>query len=175
MKFCEAVNLSFNEPMELTKMNVDCPGAQRSLGFNGRNEDELSQMISDSTQIPSSHVLEALRHIPVIHSRIDNILLGISENMEDELTPDVYITYTQPEKVMHFIHDLAKQKIKPHMPPFSIHSICGNVFARSFRDEDVTVSFGCPESREYGGVNKDEVIVGIPYSLAHKLVESQVQ
>ncbi|MCF8307820.1 MAG: DUF169 domain-containing protein, partial [Bacteroidales bacterium] len=44
-----------------------------------------------------------------------------------------------------------------------------------FRDEDVTVSFGCPESREYGGVNKDEVVVGIPYSLAHKLVESQVQ
>ena len=170
MKFCEAVHMSFEQPVELTQTNVSCPGARRSFDFD-ENDEELVQMISENTRIPASHVLEALRDIPVINSDIQNILIGITEDLEKEIVPDVFIIYTQPDKVMKFIHDLARQKMKPHMPPYSIHSICGNVFARSFKDEEVTISFGCPESREYGGVKPDEVVVGLPYQAARKLVE----
>jgi len=47
-------------------------------------------------------------------------------------------------------------------------SICGNVFANCYANQNVSVSFGCPESRKHGGVDKEEVIIGFPASVARK-------
>ena len=35
-----------------------------------------------------------------------------------------------------------------------------------FADENINISFGCPESREFGGVDNEEIIIGIPYEMA---------
>lgn len=169
--FCEAVNESFTQPLELTRANVGCSGARRSLGFDSES-DELVQKVTANTGIPASFVLEAFRNMPVINMRVDNVLLGINEKLESELAPDVIIIYTNPEKVMKLMHNMARKELKPHIPPYSIHSICGNVFARAYRDDEVTVSFGCPESRKYGGVGENEVIVGIPSGKAGQIVET---
>lgn len=166
IKFCEAVNYSFNVPIELKIENIGCPGARRSLGIE-QGDEELAKTISENTQIPVSYLREGLDNIPVIQNPISNIAFGITEEMGDQLKPDVFIAYTSPENIMKFMHQAASLMIQPHIPPYSLHSICGNVFSRSYENNVISISFGCPESRNYGGVNTDEAIIGIPYDLLY--------
>ncbi|MFP4042700.1 MAG: DUF169 domain-containing protein [Bacteroidales bacterium] len=164
MKFCEAVNYSFTVPIELKRGKIECPGARRSLGID-REDNQLTKIISENTQIPVSYIKNGLANIPVLKNPISNITFGITEEMEDELRPDVFIAYTSPEQIMKFMHQAACLKIQPKIPPYSLHSICGNVFSRVYEDNVISISFGCPESRKYGGVDANEAIIGIPYDL----------
>ena len=167
VKFCEAVYHSFQLPLQIDASIVNCPGARRSLGFDHSSGD-LAGLISTNTAIPYKYINKALEDIPVISTPINNLILGITEDLEEEIYPDIYITYTQPDKVMKLMHLLARKKMQPLFPAYSIHSICGNVFSRALEQQRITVSFGCPESRQFGGVKEDEVIVGIPGKLAGK-------
>ncbi|SRR6056297_2714722 len=171
MKFCEAVHHSFDLPLEITDKNLGCPGARRSIGFDNQS-DELVKMISGNTGIPENYISDSFKDIPIIQTKVNNLILGIPEDMEEEIKPDVFIIYTIPEKIMKFIHQLAGLKIKPYLPPYSLNSICGNVFARAYQDEKITISFGCPESRNFGGVEKEEVVIGLPASYAEKFLNN---
>jgi len=172
IKFCEAVNYSFDVPIEIGNENLGCPGARRSLGFDN-NDEKLSEVISENTQIPISYIKEGLNSIPVIQTPIHNVGLGITEKMEDEIMPDIYISYTRPENIMNFMHQAARMKIQPFLPPYSLHSICGNVFSRAYENNLISVSFGCPESRNFGGVQPEEVIIGIPYNILNLFLNSE--
>ena len=93
--------------------------------------------------------------------------------MEGQYNPEFYIVYSDPARIMLLIQRLAKKKYKkPFMSPYSLLSICGNVFVRGYHSGDLCVSFGCPESRRYGGVGKNEAIVGFPGNIARVLFES---
>jgi len=167
VKFCEAVYHSFQLPLQIDASVLGCPGARRSLGFDHSSRD-LAGVISSNTGIPYKYIQTALDDIPVVSTPIHNVTLGITEDLEEEIQPDMYITYTQPDKVMKMMHMLARKKVQPVFPAYSIHSICGNVFSRGLEQQKITVSFGCPESRKFGGVQKDEVIIGIPFKSAEK-------
>ncbi len=169
VKFCEAVHYSFKLPLQITNQTLGCPGARRSFGFDQPGA-ELTAMISENTGIPFDYVEDALDKIPVMDPAVENIVLGIPQDLEEEINPDLYISYTHPDNVMRLIHHLARYEIKPLISPYSIHSICGNVFAKAYHQQEVTVSFGCPESRNYGGVAPDQVIVGIPGALAKRFI-----
>jgi len=167
VKFCEAVYHSFQLPLQIDGSNLGCPGARRSLGFDNTSGD-LAGLISSNTGIPYRYIRKILEDIPVISTPINNVVLGIPEGLEEDIRPDIYITYAQPDRVMRLMHLLARKKEQPLLPACSIHSICGNVFSRALEHQKAAASFGCPESRQYGGVKKDEVIVGIPANLAGK-------
>lgn len=111
MKFCEAVNHSFNIPVRLINENLGCPGARRGAGFDNND-------------------------------RITGIL-----------------------------HTVAKSKIMPSIPPYSLLSVCGNVFANCYKNQTVSISFGCPESRKYGGIEQDEVVIGFPFKTAKFIID----
>jgi len=73
---------------------------------------------------------------------------------------------------MQFIHHLAiNLGIRPFIASYSLLSICGNVFARGYNTSNICISFGCPESRKYGGVDMDEVVIGIPGEMAKQFIE----
>ena len=164
MKFCEAIDYSFKVPIRINENNLDCPGARRNVGFD-KEDDKLAKAISDNTHIPFNYVLSSLQKIPILMKKAYNITLGITEEMEKFIQPDVFIIYTQPVNIMQIIHYYAKKKIKPVISPYSLLSICGNVFVRSYQDENINISFGCPESRECGGVDNEEIVIGIPYEM----------
>ena len=171
LKFCEAVNYSFDTPILLNAEKIGCPGARRSLGIeDGGNE--LIKTISKNTKIPVSYVRNGLDNIPVIQTPISNIVLGLSEEMENKIQPDIFIAYTSPEIIMNFMHQAARLKIKPYIAPYSLHSICGNVFARAYGKNVISISLGCPESRKFGGVNREEMIIGIPYGLLKQFLQN---
>ena len=167
VRFCEAVHLSFNHPIKLISENVICPGARRSLGFY-RNDKDLAQFISGNNAIPVEFIEGALEEIPKL-SQIDSVILGMDRENEQARNPDLLIAYVKPEVITRIMHQLAREKRKARISPFSLLSVCGNVFANCYLNNRISVSFGCPESRRYGGVENDEVIIGIPYSEVHLL------
>ncbi|MBA7548025.1 hypothetical protein ES705_40471 [subsurface metagenome] len=168
MKLCEALNYSFNVPIQMNKNNLDCPGARRSIGYDKDNY-KLAKTISRKNGIPVSFITDALSNIPAFKDDVNHVNLGITEEMEEILPPDLFIMYVQPSKITEIMHLLAKQKIQPSIPDYSLLSICGNVFANCYINQLLSISFGCPESRKNGGVDDNEVIVGIPYPYAKYL------
>ncbi len=159
MRFCEAVADSFHTPMVICKEDIDCIGAQRSFGFY-RNDKKIAAQISEESNISIRFILNALNEIPVINNPVKNIILGSSEK------PDVIIAFLKPDKITQLsLLYAAYFEEKPLITPYFSMSVCGNVFVQTYNTNKICISFGCPESRKFGGVLEDEVIVGIPNSL----------
>ena len=170
MKFCEAVNHSFKVPLRIVNDNMVCPGARRALGFE-RDNGDLVAKIAEHTEVPVSYIRKTMQEVPVVPVHIDHLIMGVTAEMEKEITPDVYIVLTKPARIMQLIQILARQEAKPHFLPFCLHSICGSIFSKSYVENDILVSFGCPDSRRYGGVRDDEVVVGIPSTKVDRVLE----
>lgn len=168
MKFCEAVNYSFNIPLRITDQNLGCPGARRCIGYDN-NEKKLIETIAVNNSIPESFIINALGNIPFLKN-IKHINLGMTQEMEEMLKPDLYILFLKPSKITYCIHSLAKYNESPLIAPFSLLSVCGNVFASCYANQSVCISFGCPESRNSGGIEDDQAVLGIPYKLAGLLI-----
>ncbi len=170
IKFCEAVSHSFNIPLHLDNANLGCPGARRCLGFDNK-EKSLVKTISENNNIPAQFIERALRDIPRINN-INHIVLGMTEFMEQEMQPDMYIVYVKPHLITTLMHTLARHAVIPSLPPYSLLSVCGNVFSNCYLHKNLSLSFGCPESRRFGGIEREEVVVGIPYTLTAELIRT---
>ena len=169
VKLCESVYRSFNEPVYITDETVGCPGARRSLGFD-KNDRALAEIINKNNGIPIPFILDALKSIPHLNE-IKRINLGCTNLPETRLKPDLYIVYALPAKVTALMHFLAKNSIKPVIRPWSLLSVCGNVFSNTLKNNSVSISFGCSESRKSGGVKENEVVIGIPHTIAKLVTE----
>ncbi len=165
MRLCEAIFSSFIHPVLINKYNLGCPGARRNVGYD-TDEEALTTKISENTQIPYNYLKKSLKDIPTVKNTFENILFGITGKLENKYIPDLYIIYTKPFHIMNIIHSLARKEIQAHIAPYSLLSICGNVFVRTYNNNSVNISFGCPESRKSGGVSDNEVVCGIPRKLA---------
>lgn len=170
LKFCEAVNYSFDVPIQVNSDNLGCPGAKRSVGFD-KKEQKLAAFISENTKIPALFIKGAFNNIPRLKTHVKHINLGITEDTEELLPPDLFIMYVHPAKITEIMHLLAKHNMQPSIPTYSLLSVCGNVFANSYVNKVVSISFGCPESRKYGGVEENKVIIGIPRKYVKYLTE----
>ncbi len=168
MKFCEAVNQSFKVPIRLNADNLGCPGAMRSIGFES-NDKQLAKTISGENNLPVKFIRTALQKIPYLNG-INHINLGLTGYLGNNLQPDLYIMYIQPFKVTGLMHKLTKMALIPSVLPYTFLSVCGNVFANCYLNQKVSISFGCPESRKYGGIGEDEIVVGLPFSVAENLL-----
>jgi uncharacterized protein (DUF169 family) len=170
MRFCEAVNHSFEIPLLINKQNIGCMGAARNLGFQRQTDDEISSHISENTGIARDFVKKMLACTAPVNRSLKNIYMGITEAMEEVYPPDFFIVYAKPVKVMQLIHELArKQQKRPFISSYSLLSICGHVFVSGYLTGAICISFGCPESRKYGGVSEDEMVIGFPGKLTHSL------
>ncbi|MBN2610654.1 MAG: DUF169 domain-containing protein [Bacteroidales bacterium] len=168
MKFCEAVFHSFDIPVRINTDNLVCPGARRCMGFD-KDENTLAGTIAENNDIPVKYIYKALAQIPVLKN-ITHINLGITELMEKDTPPDLYIMYLKPEHITGIIHSQAKFEVMPMLPPYSLLSVCGNVFSRCYSGNTISISFGCPESRIHGGIEPGEVVIGIPFKFARQLI-----
>ncbi|MFP4557079.1 MAG: DUF169 domain-containing protein [Bacteroidales bacterium] len=169
IRFCEAVNDAFKTPLIFNPQNLVCFGARRSMGFL-HNDKELIRHISGESGISNQTVKKALFEIPTMNTPIHNIFMGIEEEVEKEIQPDMYIMYINPSDLIELIRSYAlKINDYPTVKPYMFLSVCGNVFISTFKSARMSVSFGCPESRKYGGVKDNQLVVGLPYSDAVQL------
>jgi uncharacterized protein (DUF169 family) len=169
MKLCEALSHSFNVPIQINKDKIGCPGARRSTGVD-TNSRGLASFISENTKIPVSFIIEAFENIPTLDSNFSHINLGITEDVEQFLPPDIFVAYVAPSTITRIMHVFAQQNIQVAIPPYSLLSVCGNVIANTYVNKTPSISFGCPESRKHGGVKDDEVVIGIPVNMVQYLL-----
>jgi uncharacterized protein (DUF169 family) len=153
----------------MSKDKIGCPGARRSTGID-TNKMELAAFISENTKIPTSYILDAFENIPTFDSDFSHLNLGITEDVEKSLPPDIFIAYVAPSTITRIMHVFAQQNIQVAIPPYSLLSVCGNVIANTYINKTPSISFGCPESRKHGGVQNDEVVVGIPANIVKYLL-----
>lgn len=166
IRFCEAVNDAFKTPLLFDPKNLICHGAKRSMGLLMDDKD-LIKHISAESDIAMQTVKKALVDIPRMNTPIHNILMGIDEKMERTIRPDLYIMYLSPRQVMNLMRsNTLKTNEVPVVKPFTFLSICGNVFISTFKSANMSISFGCPESRKYAGLKDNQLVVGLPYSQA---------
>jgi len=169
MRFCEAVSYSFNVPLSINGDTLSCLGSQRSFGLL-KNDDEIANHISLEIGISLELIKQSLIDIPKFEEPIKSILLGIQEHMEDQIKPDLFILHLSPKDAMDLMKEYtSKTSIAPVIKPVTYLSVCGNILTQTYKYNRMSISFGCPDSREYGGVSKNDVIVGIPYSECNNL------
>jgi len=171
LKFCEAVHYSFDVPIRLNRVNLYCPGARRSMGFD-ENDGMLAGTIANNHRLPDSEVTESLRKIPVI-KMVKHINLGLTEAMTGDITPDLLIAYLQPEKVTGLMQWLARKGVGLNIRPFFLLSVCGSVAAACYTEQEASISFGCQDSRKFGGLQADEVVLGIPWKIALEMINPE--
>ena len=170
MKLCEALNHSFNVPLQINKDMIGCPGARRSISVDN-DERKLAAFISNNTKIPGAFIMEAFENIPTLDSNFSHFNLGITEDVEKLLPPDIFVAYVAPSTITRIMHVFAQQNIQVAIPPYSLLSVCGNVIANTYINKTPSISFGCPESRKHGGVQENEVVIGIPANMVKYLLD----
>jgi uncharacterized protein (DUF169 family) len=166
IRFCEAINDAFKTPLLFDPTNLICHGAKRSMGLLMDDKDLIKHIAAES-DIAMQTVKKALVDIPRMNTPIHNILMGIDEKMERTIRPDLYILYLSPKQVMNLMRSNTFNTNEfPVVKPFTFLSICGNVFISTFKSANMSISFGCPESRKYAGLKDNQLVVGLPYSQA---------
>jgi uncharacterized protein (DUF169 family) len=58
----------------------------------------------------------------------------------------------------------------PLVPLSSFLAICAWVVVRAHKLNEVCLSFGCFDSRQFGGVANDTLVVGMPPALAEQMI-----
>jgi len=169
LRFCQAVNYSFNVPLLLNSSLLSCKGAQRSFGLL-RSDEELIIHIAGESNVPEQTIKRALHDIPLFDNPLKNVFLGIQDYMEDVIHPDMYILQIKPNEAMDLMRQyIVKTNNFPIIKPYPFLSVCGGILAASLINNLMSISFGCPESRKFAGVDESNVIVGIPFSTCNQL------
>jgi uncharacterized protein (DUF169 family) len=86
--------------------------------------------------------------------------------------PDVALCYAQPEMAMALVRRWQAITGKTLLAEVSgVMAVCGSVAVRAHLTGQMCMSFGCPDSRKFGAISRDRLVVGMPMELAGKLVE----
>ncbi len=165
MHFCEAILSSSAGAFTLNKAFLDCPGAQRSFGWQTNQNDTVVEKLLSRNEIEKKTAKILIEKSPTIgHEKIVAITVGTYD------TPDVLISYLQPENAMRFVRrwqNIHHENLDLSIS--SIMSVCGSVAAGAYTTGRVCCSFGCPESRTQGGIGRDRLVIGIPIILLKNL------
>jgi uncharacterized protein (DUF169 family) len=168
-RLCEMVGEAFQESFYISPQQLKCLGARRSMGLLQHDHD-LIDHVHEESGIKKETIEKAINDIPWMERPPENILMGITQNIEKTVQPDVYIIFTQPEKVMQLMKLYAlKLDAFPVIKPYTFMSVCANVFVNTYLNHVISISFGCPESRKYGFLKEDQAVVGIPFDTCLKL------
>ena len=170
LRFCEAVSQAFCYPFLLLPENLACLGSLRSIGIL-KDDKLLVKQIHKESKIDYPVIQDALKNIPHFHEPLKNVLMGMDENLEREVQPDMFIVFLTPARLMELMKEYAlKVKQFPVIKPYIFLSICANVFVSTYQSRIMSISFGCPESRKYSGLTNEELVAGIPYNHCLKLL-----
>jgi len=165
MRLCEAVARSFLQPVVLPAQKIGCPGARRAFGLVD-DDRALGQCMSEKADVPLDMLCQALAETPCLAAPVTAISLGAGHD-----APDVMVGYVQPNEAMSLLRRW--QVVYGHAPVVPLSSffaICAWVVVRAYKLDEMCVSLGCFDSREYGGIGSDTMVVGMPSTRAQQFV-----
>ena len=165
ISFCEAVKNAITKPILLDRNSLSCLGAQYAFGWSSDRK-KLLEKCQNKTEAPMANLKSTLSQIP----RFKKPFRCIGLNTEG--IPDVVISYTSPQEIMNITRLYQKYTGKNlDISLSNMMSICGGVAVKSYLEEKVTLSFGCVDARNFAGLERHSVAVGIPRNLCNIFVD----
>ena len=156
-RFCEAISNSIITPFIVVPANLNCISAKYIFGWDNSLKKEIVNKVIEKNKISFEFMEDISSKTPKLNGEIKAIGL----NTDDY--PDVLICYAQPELVMNLLKSYQKNTGKILKVQLSnMFAICGNVANRSYLNNEITLSFGCNDSRKYGSISRDRLAVGVP-------------
>jgi uncharacterized protein (DUF169 family) len=164
MRLCEAIKESIIRPIVLTRHLVNCPGARRSLGWTTKEDDNIARKMVETTGIKLDIAQKVIANTPRLNGKIAAVLIGRNKS------PDIVVAYAQPETVMRLVRRWQEvYGTDLDLEASSVMAVCGSVAVRAYTTGRICLSFGCPDSREYGAIGRDRLVIGMPVHLIRDL------
>jgi uncharacterized protein (DUF169 family) len=166
LRFCEAILESRSGPLVLRPDAVSCPGAKYVFGWDRNCRDEISAELVTRRGMEADAAENLISQVPVLTR--PPVAIGLNS---DDL-PDLIVSYCQPPTAMDLLKLWQSEFGGGNLPSrfSSILSVCGNVSVGSYLSSEVSLSFGCDDAREFAGIGRDRLVIGIPYPLIGKLL-----
>jgi uncharacterized protein (DUF169 family) len=163
LRFCEAVCQAGHARIDRAPQMIRCDGAKRAFGWTKNKDEALALHLSEKAGMKEDRALELVRQVPALGYSYAGLRVG------DCVNPDVLVTYARPEAAMRLVrlwetatgHNL-------RVEVSSIMAVCGNAVVKAYMSQSISISFGCPDSRQYGGIQPDEMVIAIPTELADR-------
>lgn len=165
-RFCEALELSVVHKMIIKPSQFECPGARYAFGVMVDLKETMIEKVVKLKGYSPEYAVQLFENTPHFQKMPD--MIGF--NCMDE--PDIVISQLQPEQVMRLLELYHIRLSRNYQTAISsIISACGNTAVRAYEKQDLAISFGCDDSRIFGGLSKDKLYVGLPYSLVLDLTK----
>jgi len=165
IRFCEAIGQSWSSNNLLARGCINCMGANYVFGWEENIRDNVIENFQRKRNISSKDAASIVKALPKME--VAPIAIGLN----GEEPPDLLVAYIQPQqfmRVLNVYHRILGDKLKLELSGYA--AVCGNVAVNTYLHKKISLSFGCEDSRQYGGISRDRVVVGIPYALAHKFL-----
>ena len=164
-RFCEAISQSWSSNNLLARGCINCMGANYVFGWGENIRDKAIENFHKKNNISQKDAERIVKGLPTME--IAPIAIGLN----GEESPDLLVAYLQPQQFMRLLsvyQGVFGEKLRVELSGFA--AVCGNVAVNGYLHKRISLSFGCEDSRQYGGISRDRLVVGIPYALAHKLL-----
>jgi len=167
-RFCELVHQAMidNKKIIVGEENIECEGARIAFGWQ-KDFRNFEQKFSSSNGVDIGFIDRALKSLQLCNTNIKSIILNGEE-------ADVMVSFVWPEEMMEilklfFLH--TGKILKADLRPFL--SVCLQTVI-AWRTNYPTVSFGCKDSRLYAGIERDKLVVVLPYSMYDGMVKKKI-
>ena len=161
IRFCEAVSEAQRiHSLILDRSSINCPGARYVFRWDRNSRAEIVGNCVQKWGLPEGIARSILRKVSFMPANINYIGLNV------EGDSDVLISYLQPEQFMRMLKVYQnKTGGRMEVSLSSVMSVCGVAAVEAYVQGKVSISFGCEDSRSFGGVSRDRLVVGIPAQL----------
>lgn len=169
VRFCEAITRSLMHPVLLTPEGLNCLGARYVFGWDNSVKTEMVERLHPQEGFSESKAKKLVQHLP----KINDPLKGVGLNVKTS-PPDLLLSYLQPGQVMKLLRSYqvhCGQDLNVDLS--SIVAVCGHVAVEAVVKRHIALSFGCRDSRKYGGITRDRVAIGVPLVVARAMVEEK--
>jgi len=165
MRFCEAVRNSRTRPIVLTAPVINCPGALRSLGLSDNQEETMAVTMAEKAGLAPETARKLITGTPRLRSSPTGVTVGTDDDS------DMFVSFAQPAAAMRLLRNWQGRTGKPLVCDISsVMAVCGSVAVKSYLTNRLCISFGCPDSREYGAIGRDQLVVGVPAKMVEEIV-----
>ena len=165
VRFCEAVTRCLIRPVLLTPGDLNCYGACYVFGWDAEAKAKMVERFHQQEGFSERKAEELVQNLPKVNGSLKGIGLNIKNG------PDILLSYLQPGQLMkvlrryqiHFGEEL-------NVGLSSVVSVCGHVAVEAFVNGRVAISFGCSDARQYGGITRDRIAIGVPLGVAKDML-----
>jgi uncharacterized protein (DUF169 family) len=172
VSFCQAVDrvMKSSRNLLLKEEDLSCPASKMVLGFENHRETllECARKLVDARRFPSEgSAVQVLSDVPQIRGETSAVLLSVLG-----VVPDVYILYLPPIGFMRILQAYQRVYVRPLILSVTgVMPVCGGSAVRPYVTNEVSLSFGCDDSRNIGGISESEMVLGVPFGKAASILK----